>query len=233
MNAIDIHPNKPAGLSNSNTADAVSARRSFWADIQKQFVASGPAKNPWTADQICTWFKNCRQRSRNKAAQLKASIRATGGGPPPRPLPAGLQKVAEIVGDNDKPLANDNCSDAGFYQKDETVPADKYSPYRKHFSTPTSIKLPAEHKTMMPAAKRVKYEPDYRQAEHGLIMDKLQAEIRVLGKKEQLLDLQIAYYAGTNLTNGQRPVSAPASAYDSASEPLASGSGYMSTVINL
>lgn len=210
LNAIETHPQKSALLTTSSTEEAIAGRETVWKDIQKQFAASGVAQHEWTWNQIALWFKNSRQRAKTMGHKHKAAVRRTGGGPKPKELPADISKIIDILGDSEKPMRNKNCSDAGYYEENEVLDPDEFSRKKStSFSTPSTL-MPATARSLFPQAKKVKLEAgiDYRKVEHELIVRKLQIEVRVLEKKEKLLDLKLSA-ASAGMKQSVAPTSVP------------------------
>lgn len=217
LDRVTKHPQKAQLL--SAVRKDKQRKLELWTALQESFIKSGVSSRDWSVDQVMTWWKNKCSKAKKKKAAHKAAVTKTGGGPPPPVLPAEAEQVMDLMGDAVKPLDNPHDSDAAFFSKDETVPADKWSIGKNvdvdilHVAGQTHKK-----KERKPSVTQQAVAEAWREEEHEWIVKKLKLECAVLEKKGTYLDMKLqeqkkkeeavqpaAAHAGCSSVNGYNP----------------------------
>lgn len=195
IDAVKNHADQKTLVSTIADKKIKKRRLELWTELRAAFMKSAVAEHPWSVEQLTVWWKNTKKKGKAQSAKHKAAVRQTGGGPPPKSLPAEVDEVMELMGDTTKPLDNPNDSDASFFNKEEVVPADKWSIGKtKEDDDPVIF---AGEKISVPKHKKQTNGPvDMRAKEHELIVRKLTLEIEVLQKKAKYLDQKMSRSAG-------------------------------------
>lgn len=197
LNIISKHPSHHV-LSRTNQSQAAREEvRKTWEFIREAFMASGKATKDWSVAQLKVWYKNKRARAKDEKAEFKRQQKQTGGGPPPKPLPAETEKMASILGDDMKSLDNPHDCDAEYNEGKDVIDPDSYG-IRENTSAgrlkeDSTLRRPTtafNKKTRRLVKKDEENGLSFREKEHELFMKKMSLEIEVLQLKKNVLHLQ-------------------------------------------
>jgi len=171
---------------------SLSKKSKVWDEISKQFNERNPLE-PKTVQQLKKCWENLQNKSKRAVVDEKISRRKTGGGIIDIEATDLECKVNAIMGDELKPLQNPYGSD-GKYHGNDVITIDETEPHLKITKLSSNVKKETSFESQKCG--------QIRDEAQKLMVEKLRIEIRILEKKEIIMDSKVelvnqmkSYYA--------------------------------------
>jgi hypothetical protein len=172
---------------------SLAKKSKVWDEISKQFNERNPLE-PKTIQQLKKCWENLQNKSKRAAVDEKISRRKTGGGIIDIEATDLESKVNAIMGDELKPLQNPYGSDSK-YHENNVITIDETEPPLKTTKLSSNVKNETTNIESQKCGQ-------IRDEAQKLMVEKLRIEIRILEKKEIIMDSKVelinqmkSYYA--------------------------------------